>query len=87
VPSGKPAELSGTRCPCSSMACWAHHLLSRSVTETVGVFDWRKLEFLRMGLKLAPAHSGVGGAARSLMTLVISLHALHHLFVAGKGWS
>jgi asparagine synthase (glutamine-hydrolysing) len=66
---------------------WAHHLLSRSVTETVGVFDWRKLEFLRMGLKMVPAHSGLGSAARSLMTLVISLHALHHLFVAGNSRS
>jgi asparagine synthase (glutamine-hydrolysing) len=66
---------------------WAHHLLSRSVTEAVGVFDWRKLEFLRMGLKMVPAHSGAGSAARSLMTLVISLHALHHLFVAGNGRS
>ena len=63
---------------------WAHHLLSKSVTETVGVFDGRKLEFLRAGLKVLPAHSGVGSAARSLMILVISLHALHHLFVAGR---
>jgi asparagine synthase (glutamine-hydrolysing) len=66
---------------------WAHHLLSRSVTETVGVFDWRKLNFLKMGLKMVPAHSGAGSAARSLITLVISLHALHHLFVAGNGRS
>jgi asparagine synthase (glutamine-hydrolysing) len=63
---------------------WAHHMLSRSVTETVGVFDWRKLEFLRTALKLMPAHSGLGSAVRSLMILVISLHALHHLFVLGR---
>jgi asparagine synthase (glutamine-hydrolysing) len=66
---------------------WARHLLSRPVTETVGVFDWRKLEFLRMCLKMVPAHSGAGSAARSLMILVISLHGLHHLFVDGKGRS
>lgn len=66
---------------------WAHHLLSKSVTETVGVFDWKKLEFLRMSLKMAPAHSGVGSAARSAMILVISLHALHHLFVAKRSRS
>ena len=64
---------------------WAHQLLSKPVTEAVGVFDWRKLELLRIGLKAMPAHSGIGNAARSLMTMVISLHALHHLFVAGNG--
>jgi asparagine synthase (glutamine-hydrolysing) len=66
---------------------WAHHLLSKPVTEAVGVFDWRRLEYLRVGLKMTPAHSGAGSAMRSLMILVISLHALHHLFVTGRSRS
>lgn len=66
---------------------WAYHLLSRAVTDAVGIFDWRKLTLLRAGLKILPAHSGVGTAMRSLLTLVISLHALHHLFIVGKSSS
>lgn len=66
---------------------WARHLLSRAVTETVAVFDWRRLEYLRIALKAMPAHSGVGSALRSLMTLIISVHALHHLFVEGRSRS
>ena len=63
---------------------WAHHLLSRQVTDDVAVFDWRKLSFLRAGLKIMPAHSAVGSAIRSLMILVISLHALQELFIVGR---
>jgi asparagine synthase (glutamine-hydrolysing) len=62
---------------------WAHHLLSRSVTEAAGVFDWRKLALLRAALKAVPARSGVGTSLRTAMTMMISLHALHHLFIAG----
>jgi asparagine synthase (glutamine-hydrolysing) len=60
---------------------WIPHLLSRAVTDAVGVFDWRKLMWLRAGLKVAPAHSGVGSAMRQLLIFVISLHALHDLFI------
>jgi asparagine synthase (glutamine-hydrolysing) len=60
---------------------WAPHLLSRTVTDAVGVFDWRKLAWLRAGLKIVPAHSGAGTAMRALWVFVISLHALHDLFV------
>jgi asparagine synthase (glutamine-hydrolysing) len=63
---------------------WAHHLLSRAVTDVVGIFDWRKLTLLRTSAKIMPAHSGAGAAVRSLLTLIISLHALHDLFVLGR---
>jgi asparagine synthase (glutamine-hydrolysing) len=62
---------------------WAHHLLSRPVTDAVGVFDWRKLTLLRASLKLAPARTGIGTSLRTALTMIISLHALHDLFVAG----
>jgi len=62
----------------------AHHLLSRAVTDVVGIFDWRKLMLLRTSAKIMPAHSGAGAAVRSLLTLIISLHALHDLFVVGR---
>jgi asparagine synthase (glutamine-hydrolysing) len=64
---------------------WAHHLLSRTVSDAVGVFDWRKLELLRVAIKISPARSGAGHAVRSLMILIISLHALRDLFVVGRG--
>ena len=64
---------------------WARHLLSRTVTDAVGVFDWRKLELLRVATKITPARSGAGNALRSLLILIISLHALHALFVVGRG--
>jgi hypothetical protein len=31
-----------------------------------------------------PARSGAGTSLRTALTVMISLHALHHLFVAGK---
>jgi asparagine synthase (glutamine-hydrolysing) len=64
---------------------WAHQLLSKGATDAVGIFDWRKLTLLRAGLKLMPARSGAGSAMRSLLILVISLHALHDLFIIGHG--
>ena len=64
---------------------WAHHLLSRMVTDAVGVFDWRKVQFLILSLKVVPAHSGAGSAMRSLLILIISLHALYDLFIVGHG--
>ncbi len=64
---------------------WAQHLLSRAVTNAVGVFDWRKLQLLRVGMKITPVHSGAGSAMRSLLILIISLHALHDLFIVGRG--
>jgi asparagine synthase (glutamine-hydrolysing) len=63
---------------------WAYHLLSRPVTDAVGVFDWRKLTLLRTSLKMVPARSGAGTSLRTALTVVISLHALHDLFVAGR---
>ena len=60
---------------------WAHHLLSESVTNEVGVFDWSKLKLLGIGLKVTPACSGLGSALRSLLIMIISIHALHELFV------
>ena len=62
---------------------WGRHLLSRSVTDAVGVFDWRKLALLRTALKAVPARSGIGTSLRTAMTIMISVHALHHLFIAG----
>jgi asparagine synthase (glutamine-hydrolysing) len=64
---------------------WARHLLSRTMTDAVGVFDWKKLELLRVAIKVTPARSGAGNALRSLMILIVSLHALHALFVVGRG--
>jgi asparagine synthase (glutamine-hydrolysing) len=66
---------------------WTHHLLSRAVTDAVGIFDWSKIILLRAGLKIMPAHSGAGTAMRSLLIFVISLHALHDLFVVGRSRS
>ncbi len=66
---------------------WAHHMLARSVTDSVGVFDWRRLAWLRAGVKIAPAHSGAGTAMRALLIFVISLHALHELFIVGRSRS
>jgi asparagine synthase (glutamine-hydrolysing) len=66
---------------------WAHHMLARTVTDAVGVFDWRKLTWLRAGVKVAPAHSGAGIAMRALLIFVISLHALHELFIVGRSRS
>jgi asparagine synthase (glutamine-hydrolysing) len=66
---------------------WAYHLLSRAVTDAVGVFDWRKLTLLRTGLKVIPASSGAGTALRTALTLIVSLHALHHLFIVGRSRS
>jgi asparagine synthase (glutamine-hydrolysing) len=63
---------------------WAYHLLSRAVTDAVGIFDWRKLALLRTSLKLAPARSGAGTSLRTALTVILSLHALHDLFVAGR---
>jgi asparagine synthase (glutamine-hydrolysing) len=63
---------------------WAHHLLSRTVTDAVGVFDWRKLELLRVATKITPVRSGAGNAMRSLMILIVSVHALRDLFVVGR---
>lgn len=62
---------------------WAHHLLSRKVTDAAGIFDWRKLALLRAGLKLLPARSGAGTSLRTAMTLILSVQALHHIFIAG----
>ena len=63
---------------------WADDLLSKSVTAAVGVFDWRKLQLLRVAARVTPANSGAGGAIRSLLILIVSLHALHHLFILGR---
>jgi asparagine synthase (glutamine-hydrolysing) len=62
---------------------WGHHLMSRAVTDAVGVFDWRKLALLRTVAKAVPARSGLGTWLRTALTMMISLHALHHLFIAG----
>jgi hypothetical protein len=53
----------------------------------VGVFDWRKLAWLRTGVKVTPAHSGAGAAMRALLIFAISLHALHELFIVGRSRS
>jgi asparagine synthase (glutamine-hydrolysing) len=66
---------------------WAHHMLARTVTDAVGVFDWRKLAWLRTGVKVTPAHSGAGTAMRALLIFAISLHALHELFIVGRSRS
>jgi asparagine synthase (glutamine-hydrolysing) len=60
---------------------WARHLISKDVTNAVGIFDWKKLDLLVIGMKAVPAHSGLGSAMRSLAILAISVHALHSLFV------
>ena len=62
---------------------WGRHLLSRSVADAVGVFDWRKLALLRTALKAVPARSAIGTSLRTAMTIMISVHALRHLFIAG----
>ena len=63
---------------------WAADLLSKTVTDAVGVFDWKRLSWLRATMKVMPAHSGAGSAMRALLIFVISLHGLHHLFIAGR---
>ena len=63
---------------------WATDLLSKTVTDAVGVFDWRKLSWLQTASKVTPPHSGAGSAMRALLIFVISLHGLHHLFIAGR---
>jgi asparagine synthase (glutamine-hydrolysing) len=62
---------------------WAHHLLSREVTEAVGIFSWKRLVSLRMVLNVASPRWGAGAALRSLLILIVSVHALHDLFVVG----
>jgi len=62
---------------------WAHHLLSREVTEAVGIFSWTRLQALRVVLKLSSPRLGGGAALRSLLILIVSVHALHDLFVVG----
>jgi len=62
---------------------WAHHLLSREVTEAAGIFDWKRLLTLRAVLAMTPASSGGGAALRSLLILIVSVHGLQDLFVAG----
>jgi len=62
---------------------WALHLLSREVTEAVGIFSWKRLLSLRMVLKLSSPRWGGGAALRSLLILIVSVHALHDLFVVG----
>lgn len=62
---------------------WAYHLLSKAVTDAVGVFDWRKLTLLRTSLGLVPARSGAGTSLRTALTMILSLHALQHLFIGG----
>jgi asparagine synthase (glutamine-hydrolysing) len=64
---------------------WAQHLLSKAVTDAVGVFDWRKLQLLRAAMRITPGYTGAGSAMRSLLILIISLHALHDLFIVGRG--
>jgi len=39
------------------------------------------------GGDVAPAHSGAGVAMRALLIFVISLHALHELFIVGRSRS
>jgi hypothetical protein len=53
------------------------------VTEAVGIFSWTRLLSLRMVLKLSSPRWGGGAALRSLLILIVSVHALHDLFVAG----
>jgi hypothetical protein len=38
---------------------------------------------LRTVVKAVPARSGLGTSLRTALTMMISLHALHHLFIAG----
>jgi asparagine synthase (glutamine-hydrolysing) len=66
---------------------WADHMLARPVSDAVGVFDWRKLAWLRAGVRIVPAYSGAGIAMRAMLIFVISLHALHELFIVGRSRS
>jgi asparagine synthase (glutamine-hydrolysing) len=66
-------------------APWAQHLLSRAMTDAVGIFDWQKLRLLKTSLKIVPVQSGAGSAMRSLLILMVSVHALHDLFVLQGG--
>jgi asparagine synthase (glutamine-hydrolysing) len=60
---------------------WVPHLLSREVTDSVGVFEWKKLVWLKAASRIVPAHSGAGSAMRALLIFVISLHGLHDMFI------
>ena len=60
---------------------WVPHLLSREVTDAVGVFEWKKLVWLKAATRIVPAHSGAGSAMRALFLFVISLHGLHEMFI------
>src|SRR5262249_20605659 len=66
---------------------FARHMLSKSVTDAVGGFDWQRLSWLRRGLRLTPAGTGIGSAMRTFMIFIVSLHALHELFVVGRARS
>ncbi len=66
---------------------WAHHLLSKAVTDAVGIFDWRKVMLLRASSKIMPLRSGAATAVRSVLILILSLHALYHLFIVGRSRS
>jgi asparagine synthase (glutamine-hydrolysing) len=61
---------------------WAGFLLSRSYLDAVGIFDWKSVTLARMAARLTPEHSGLGIALRTLLILIVSVQALHHLFVA-----
>jgi asparagine synthase (glutamine-hydrolysing) len=61
---------------------WTHYLLSRSYIDAVGIFDWKSVTIARVAARLTPAHSGLGIALRTLLILIVSVQALHHLFVA-----
>jgi hypothetical protein len=53
------------------------------VTEAVGVFSWKRLLSLRAVLTVSSSRMGGGAALRSLLILIVSVHGLHDLFVAG----
>ena len=63
---------------------WARHLLSRQVTEAVGIFSWKRLLSLRTILNAAPPRWGAGAALRSLLILIVSVHGLNDLFITGE---
>jgi asparagine synthase (glutamine-hydrolysing) len=65
---------------------WVPHLLSREVTDSVGVFEWKKLVWLRAASRVVPAHSGAGSAMRALLIFIISLHGLHDMFIKRRNW-
>ena len=65
---------------------WVPHLLSKEVTDCVGVFEWKKLVWLKAATRITPAHSGAGSAMRALLIFVVSLHGLHDMFIMRRGW-